>query len=392
MDTSDNIESVTRDYTTFGQEVVKAQNDVKALRREQQKAKDEANLANGKNVLSSQIDVWLKKNSAAASEFGTRLRRIQQELLIADSTKLTELKREFQEIKRQADLAGKSMLSFGDKLKSKLGSLATYFSATMMISYAIRGIRSMFQNVLQVDTAMTELYRVTDLTEKQYSQLYDKMIAGAKKYGIALNNIIEATASWVRLGFEANTANKLAEITAMYQHVTDLDNDTAVKDLVTAYKGYQDELLQVSNGDSTEAVMKIADVYDKLGNEFAVTAANVGESLQRSASSLQMAGNTFEEAAGMNTGIVEVTQNAEQAGTTLNVVSLRLRGMKGQLEEIGEEADENVESISKMQTHILNLTNGKVNIFKDNGDFKSTYQIFKEISTIWNELTGGSYK
>lgn len=125
-------------------------------------------------------------------------------------------------------------------------------------------------------------------------------------------------------------------------------------------------------------------------NEFAVTAANVGESLQRSASSLQMAGNTFEEAAGMNTGIVEVTQNAEQAGTTLNVVSLRLRGMKGQLEEIGEEADENVESISKMQTHILNLTNGKVNIFKDNGDFKSTYQIFKEISTIWNELTDTS--
>ena len=390
MDTSDDIESVINDYTAFGQEVVKVQNDVKALRREQQKAKDEANLANNRQTLNSQIDVWLKKNSAAASEFGVRLREIQQELLTADGTKLTALKREFQEIKRQAELAGKATMTLGDKLKSKLGSLATYFSASMMISYAINGVKSMFDNVLKVDTAMTELYRVTDLTDKQYSQLYDNMVAGAKKYGVALNDIIESTASWVRLGFEANTANKLAEITAMYQHVTDLDNDTAVKDLVTAYKGYQDELLQVSNGDSTEAVMKIADVYDKLGNEFAVTAANVGESLQKSASSLQMAGNTFEEAAGMNTGIVEVTQNAEQAGTTLNVVSLRLRGMKGQLEEIGEEVDENVESISKMQTHILNLTNGKVNIFKDNGDFKSTYQIFKEISTIWNELTDTS--
>ena len=64
--------------------------------------------------------------------------------------------------------------------------------------------------------------------------------------------------------------------------------------------------------------------------------------------------------------------------------------MKGQLEEIGEEVDENVESISKMQTHILNLTNGKVNIFKDNGDFKSTYQIFKEISAIYDNLTDTS--
>ena len=127
-----------------------------------------------------------------------------------------------------------------------------------------------------------------------------------------------------------------------------------------------------------------------MGNEFAVTAADVGESLRRSASSLEMAGNSFEEAAGMSTGIAEVTQNAEQAGTTLNVVSLRLRGMKGKLEEIGEEVDENVESISKMQTHILNLTNGKVNIFKDNGDFKSTYQIFKEISAIYDNLTDTS--
>ena len=125
-------------------------------------------------------------------------------------------------------------------------------------------------------------------------------------------------------------------------------------------------------------------------NEFAVTAADVGESLRRSASSLEMAGNSFEESTGMSTGIVEVTQNAEQAGTTLNVVSLRLRGMKGRLEEIGEEVDENVESISKMQTHILNLTNGKVNIFKDNGDFKSTYQIFKEISAIYDNLTDTS--
>lgn len=390
MDASDDIESVIKDYTTFGQEVVKVQNDVKALRSEQQKQKAEANLANGKNVLSSQIDVWLKKNSAAASEFGVRLREIQQELLTADGTKLTALKREFQEIKRQAELAGKATMTLGDKLKSKLGSLATYFSATMMISYAIQGVRAMYQNVLDVDTAMTELYRVTDLTGQQYNQLYDKMVAGAKEYGVALNNIIEATASWVRLGFDANTASQLAEVTAMYQHVTDLDNDTAVKNLVTAYKGYQEELLQVSDGDSTKAVTKIADAYDKLGNEFAVTAADVGESLRRSASSLEMAGNSFEEAAGMSTGIAEVTQNAEQAGTTLNVVSLRLRGMKGQLEEIGEEVDENVESISKMQTHILNLTNGKVNIFKDNGDFKSTYQIFKEISAIYDNLTDTS--
>ena len=76
--------------------------------------------------------------------------------------------------------------------------------------------------------------------------------------------------------------------------------------------------------------------------------------------------------------------------TNYKVISLTPRRsnrlMKGELEELGEEVDENVESISKMQTHILNLTEGKVNIFGDDGQFKSTYQIMKEISDIWDEL------
>ena len=45
--------------------------------------------------------------------------------------------------------------------------------------------------------------------------------------------------------------------------------------------------------------------------------------------------------------------------------------MKGELEDLGEEYD-NIESISKIQTQILNLTSGKVNIFDDNGKFRST--------------------
>lgn len=61
--------------------------------------------------------------------------------------------------------------------------------------------------------------------------------------------------------------------------------------------------------------------------------------------------------------------------------------MKGELQALGEEIDENVESISGMQTSILNLTHGKVNIFDDNGDFKSTYEIMDEIAEIYETLS-----
>lgn len=73
-------------------------------------------------------------------------------------------------------------------------------------------------------------------------------------------------------------------------------------------------------------------------------------------------------------------------GSALKVISMRIRGMKGELEALGEEYD-NIESISKIQTQILNLTKGKVNIFDNDGNFRSTYDILKDISEIYNDLS-----
>lgn len=59
---------------------------------------------------------------------------------------------------------------------------------------------------------------------------------------------------------------------------------------------------------------------------------------------------------------------------------------KGELEALGEEVDDNIDSISKVQTQILNLTHGKVNIFDDTGNFRNYYDIMKEISSIYDDL------
>ena len=60
--------------------------------------------------------------------------------------------------------------------------------------------------------------------------------------------------------------------------------------------------------------------------------------------------------------------------------------MKGELEALGEEYD-NIEPISKIQTQILNLTKGKVNIFDDAGEFRNIYDIFDDIADIYFDLT-----
>lgn len=340
------------------------------------------------NNLSMSMDAWLKRNSAAAKTFGGQIRSLQAELKSCDATRFSGIQSEFKTITTQAEIIGKTGLSMGDRLKMQFTKLSSYFSAASVIMTGIQAVKEGFQNVLDVDTKLTELYRVTDFTSSQYSDVYDTLTTSAQKYGATLTDLISQTADWSRAGFsDPDTAARLSEITSVYQHIADLDAKTSMENLLTAYKGFEPQLKKQFGGDAAAAAEHIADVYNEIDNNYATTAADIGEAVKRSASALSLAGNSLEETAGMVTGITEVTQDPEKAGNSLKVLSMRLRGMKGELQDLGEETDENVENLSQMQGKVLNLTHGKVNIFDNTGDFKSTYEIMQGIADIYDDLT-----
>lgn len=340
------------------------------------------------NNLSMSMDTWLKRNSAAAKTFGGQIRSLQAELKSCDATRFSGIQSEFKTITTQAEIIGKTGLSMGDRLKMQFTKLSSYFGAASVIMTGIQAVKEGFQNVLDVDTKLTELYRVTDFTSSQYSDVYDTLTTSAQKYGATLTDLISQTADWSRAGFsDPDTAARLSEITSVYQHIADLDAKTSMENLLTAYKGFEPQLKKQFGGDAAAAAEHIADVYNEIDNNYATTAADIGEAVKRSASALSLAGNSLEETAGMVTGITEVTQDPEKAGNSLKVLSMRLRGMKGELQDLGEETDENVENLSQMQGKVLNLTHGKVNIFDNTGDFKSTYEIMQGIADIYDDLT-----
>ena len=340
------------------------------------------------NNLSMSMDAWLKRNSAAAKTFGGQIRSLQAELKSCDATRFSGIQSEFKTITTQAEIIGKTGLSMGDRLKMQFTKLSSYFGAASVIMTGIQAVKEGFQNVLDVDTKLTELYRVTDFTSSQYSDVYDTLTTSAQKYGATLTDLISQTADWSRAGFsDPDTAARLSEITSVYQHIADLDAKTSMENLLTAYKGFEPQLKKQFGGDAAAAAEHIADVYNEIDNNYATTAADIGEAVKRSASALSLAGNSLEETAGMVTGITEVTQDPEKAGNSLKVLSMRLRGMKGELQDLGEETDENVENLSQMQGKVLNLTHGKVNIFDNVGDFKSTYEIMQGIADIYDDLT-----
>lgn len=320
------LETVKNQLSIVSDKEKQAAAAAKAEASAQKEATAAMQLRSKANNLSQSMDLWLKRNSAAAETFGGQIRSLQAELQSCDATRLSGIQSEFKTITTQAEIAGKTGLTFVDGLKQKFAELSSYFSAASIIMTGIQTVKEMAQNVLDVDTQMTELKRVTDLTTDQYAGIYDRLISSAQEYGTQLTDLISATADWSRAGFDADVAAGLAEITSVYQHIADLDYDTSAENLLTAYKGFQTQLDEQFGNDETAAVTHIADVYNEIDNNYATTAADIGEAVKRSASALSLAGNSLEETAGMVTGITEVTQDPEKVGNSLKVLSMRIRG------------------------------------------------------------------
>ena len=73
--------------------------------------------------------------------------------------------------------------------------------------------------------------------------------------------------------------------------------------------------------------------------------------------------------------------------TALKTVSMYLRAAKTEAEEAGESTDGMANSVSELREELLSLTGGRVDIMIDNDTFKSTYQIMKDLSEVWNDLS-----
>lgn len=334
-----NDDALVSTYEKFNTSLVKVKNSLTIVSSEAKATASSLQIG----ALDNKMQQWLANNGKAAQEYGFQVNLLRSRLADlgksgnATTSDLKKIENEFKQIKIDAIAAGKAGQTFGEQLKGAFKQLTSLVSVAAVLRQGIKLFKDMAKEVLAVNTALTGLYRVTDLTASGYKQLYSQMVASAKEYGATLTDIIDGTTTWVKLGFDAATSQQLANITTMYQHVTDLDTSTAVDNLVTAYKGFQDQLLEVTGGDYAKAIEREADVFDLLGNKFAVTAADVGSGLTNSASALAVAGNSFEQSAAMLTGITEVTQNSLKAGTALRTLSMRLRGTSAkELQDLNE--------------------------------------------------------
>lgn len=228
-----------------------------------------------------------------------------------DVTGLQRLREQFQNFRGEADAAGLTVSRFFQSMQSQLRMvLQRWISLYAVIGY----IRKMIDNVKELDNAMINLRRVTDETDAGYQRFLEDANELARQMKTTTASLVEMSYQWSKLGFAMDEALELSKASTIFMRVADVGQDQALSNLVTSLKAFRLEASQT---------MDVVDKLDKLNNEYAVSAAGLGEGLERSASAMAMTGNSLEETLAMLTGAGEITQNLENTGNALRVISLR---------------------------------------------------------------------
>ena len=393
-ETGINVKSLSSLFAALG---IQIRNTTNAMRSSNLSAKNNQSLESLQKRLNNllytlrryvEINKQIQKNpelmasyNSIVDEIKTAVRSGNQDLMetTLDSTaqKVAGLKAKVQEL----GLEGKTVGQVFSDLFGQHFSTAIAMGALHLLQGSLQQI---YQNVVDIDTAMTELKKVTNETDSTYQSFLTEAGTRAKNIGTDISSVVNATADYARLGYSLSDATKLADVSAVYYNVgDDLDSfDKATENIVGTMKAF--------NIQANDAI-SLVDKLNNISNNYAVSSGDLGDILQRSASAMEAAGNTLDQTIALGTAMNSVVQNAETTGSTLKVLALRIRGATTELEQMGEETDTVATSTSKLRADIMGLTNvdgkGGFDILTKSGDFKSTYDIIQGIAKVYSKMS-----
>lgn len=170
---------------------------------------------------------------------------------------ISNLTNEFYNARTGARVVKTGMEQFLDSVGAKFKEVGRYILSFGSF-YRIWGeIQKGYQYVKEIDTALTELKKVTDETDETYSKFLKTMSQTGAEVGATVSNLTNMAASWARLGYNIEQAGELAKNTAILLNVSEFtDADTASEALISTIQAY---------GYAAEESMGVVDILNEVG-------------------------------------------------------------------------------------------------------------------------------
>lgn len=317
---------------------------------------------------------WMRKNSAATKLCGDRVKELIAECQTCNKVRFDQIKNEFKQIQVEAGKAGKLGNSFLGSLKDQASKFAQWVGVSGLVMGIGNALRSAGNNVIELDTKMVELSKVSDLTadglENVTNQCYE-LGEGLSKTG---TDVLDAVTNFKRAGYDIADSMQYAEEALKTTNISEnlKDAGEAASSLVNIMKGFQEE--------SPEFASKINDSVNQVSNTEAVDFDNLIDGATRLSAVADQAGMSLEQMLGTLTGGYEILGNMEKVATGQVTIFSRLQAIQ-------LDGEEEVSTVAKLQDTFNSATKGAVNIVdQTTGQLRNVYDILDDIAGVWDSL------
>lgn len=202
----------------------------------------------------------LEQNSKWSKKAKLEVQGWINKLATADPSNVEEIRNRILEIvraEREAGNAGKTWLDIFStkKLHHFLGQAASMFSFYDLVNVG----REAFNVIKDLDSAYTEMRKVSDETAQSLKNFQSASFDVAKQVGVTALEIQNSTADFMRLGYSLKEASKLSEDANIYANVGDMDISEATEHMISSIQAWKSEFSSV-----TEASTNIIDRYNEV--------------------------------------------------------------------------------------------------------------------------------
>ena len=291
---------------------------------------------------------------------------------------VTDLSARLSSLEVEASRCGATTETLGQKLSRLFKEHFQTAIAMAGVAMVKQGLREVYDNVLELDTAVTELKKVSKMTGDEMNEYLDRTATNARELGANISDLVSSTADWKRLGYTDKDSEELARVSALMANVGDqIDNATTASSyLISTMQGF---------GLVADDAEHLLDCMNQIANTEPVSMNDLGIIMQKSSAAMSAAGNTYQETLSLAAAVNGALQDSEASGTYLKTLSMYLRASKTDAENAGIATDGMASSVSELRSELKQLAG--VDIMKDDNTFKSTYQIMKELSQVWKDLS-----
>ena len=230
------------------------------------------------------------------------------------NTGLKQLENTIKSCSKAFQSGNKDVMSFGQYLQNALGKIGIYASTAIVFRKLFTEMKDGVSSVIELEDAMVSLRRVCNESDEAMKQFQSTATSTAQTLGVTASEYVDAVTSFKKMGYELAEAQELATTLTKYNLAGDIDNlEEATTGVISILKGF---------GLEAEKVVNVTDSMNSTANQYAITAGDLTNILQRSSSAMSVAGNTLNETIAIGTVANEITQNAERTGNALKVRGL----------------------------------------------------------------------